>query len=430
MATAEETEIAASGSISPDSYSAEVWVGETLSLERTVTVNIEDIVSTTITSSAPEKLDVLFLADNTDSMGNAIDNVQGNAQNLLQTLTNTYGDVQIGVARYYGDPKETTETYEPYGQLKSFSKTYTYQQATTCETSQGESYNCYEYLIEQTISDGSFHTWRAKLPLSKYEQFGDNYTRTWEGYRHQKTSAELGATAAYELQESVNGGTIADAIAAIDSWSASSGKDWSEGNFFALHQAATSGMATATGYSTGYNTGWREDAKKIIVWFGDAKSHTDTLDRAEVIQALNAQDISVIAIHTNSTDKSYTDGLDANSQASTIASVTNGQYASVYSSELSDTITALIGTTVEETSVLSPGIDLIFETVEAPEGLDITYTCTDALGCNNVKDGETRTFRMDITATDAGTYSFQTVVRDVAGAEATNDINAKFLYAD
>jgi hypothetical protein len=75
--------------------------------------------------------------------------------------------------------------------------------------------------------------------------------------------------------------------AAINNWIASGGGDFPEANTFALHQVATSGGATDgigssdEGIGTGQNTGWRDNAGRIIVWFGDARSHTETVDLDE-----------------------------------------------------------------------------------------------------------------------------------------------------
>ena len=435
MALPDGAEINATGSMTPDLHEQEVWTGETLSLERRITVNIEDIIEEVTVSSAPEKLDILFLADNTDSMTSAIANVQDNAQTLLSTLSDTYGDVQFGVARYYGDPQETKNSWEAYGQLLTFTRTYTFLEATTCTTWQGETYDCYRYQVEQTVSDGDSGSWVSNENLSTYQNWGDSHTSSWEGYRHNRIQGELGATGAYELQQTVSSGNIDDAVAAINDWRASSGGDWSEGSFFALHQAATSGLTTDTGYASNYETGWRSDAKKVIVWFGDAQSHTMTLEQQEVISALEAQDISVIAIHTRSTALSETQGLDADFQASGIANATNGQYADVYSEELSDTITALIGNTVTVTNTYSPGIQLVFNSVEGADsdalaGLNISYTCIDPLGCNGIEDGDERLFRMDISANQSGVYNFRTVAENVDGAEANNLIVVRPYFAD
>ena len=138
------------------------------------------------------------------------------------------------------------------------------------------------------------------------------------------------------------------------------GGDWPEANLFALHQIATEGgMTDGKGYydpttdttgkdsDEGYfscgssgkiqdpdwlkekgaaagaapyvdpwsldadkrkracdqSVGWREDAGRVIVWFGDAPSHNTTVTREEAINALNARGIVVAGINTGSKNR-------------------------------------------------------------------------------------------------------------------------------
>lgn len=419
--SAHSSEINASGNISPSQLKGNVPIGQTIKFDRSITVNVEDLVETITTSTAPEKLDILFLADNTDSMGDAIANVKANATSLLNSLDAQYEDLQVGVARYYGDPKEKTYTYENTGVQTDYSKTYTYlNESKTCISGQGEAYPCYKYQVDYT-KGGVEQSWTSFQNEAKYQEYGNSFTKNWTGYIHEKIEGELGADNAYQLQSSVNS-DLSVAIDSINQWETGSGNDWAEGNFFALHQAATSG-SDINGYATGANTNWRSDAKKVIVWFGDAQSHTQTLAQTDAINALKGQDISVIAIHTKSTSKSETNGLDYSLQASSIASATEGAFADVYSSELSQTIETLIGQTITETITTSPGIDLNFVSQGDLTGLDVSYSCIDVLGCTNVKDGETRQFQMAVTANaDAsGPYNFQTVETST-NAQASNEI--------
>lgn len=354
------------GSLNPNTFTDTTTVGGTVSLNRTVTINsIPDIINTeTVTQN--RKLDVLFLADNTNSMTDAIRNIQNNATYLLNTLSSTYGDVQFGVARYYGDPRE--------------------------KKCSGSSSAC--------------------------NIFGNQ---------------------AYNLQEAVNGGTQADAIAAIGQWQASSANtDWEEGNFFALHQAATSG-ARVNGYGTGFNTNWRSDATKVIVWFGDAFSHDDTINKANTIQALRNRGIKVVAINADTKTYSYYGqylssirGLDYNSQASSIARETGGAFANANPAELSSTILSLVGSAVTETinnTTTAGTVDLAFNALGDTSGLNVTYTCTDSQGCNDVASGQSRTFRMDVEGITTGVYNFKTLVVGVSGALGTDQVTV-VNYAD
>lgn len=429
----------ASGVVTPNSYTKDIAFKQTISVDRSVVVSIDDIVETITTTTPVDKLDVLFLADNTGSMSDGIANVQNNAASLLNSLESTYDDLQVGVAKYYGDPQEVkTWKWEVTG-IDEYVKNYTYTDNyyyNGCYNWNTGSYEtCYEYTFSTKKNGSPLTGWWNSGTTYVFEdtalEYGDYHSVYWESDIYELTpDTYVGATGAYELQESVNGGTKGDAIAAINQWSASGGDDWAEANFFALHQAATSGTSTSTGYSTGYNTNWRDDAKKIIVWFGDAESHTNTVSQQQAIDALNAQDITVVAIHTVTTATSATNGLDSGSQASSIATATDGEYASVYNSELAGTIESLIGTAAVETTTttITPSIDLTFSSQGTTDGLDITYTCSDVLGCNNVKNGDSRTFTMEITGNKAGNYSFKTVVDNVNGAEADNNI--KILIAD
>jgi Integrin beta chain VWA domain len=93
--------------------------------------------------------------------------------------------------------------------------------------------------------------------------------------------------------------TVADVTNAINTWSASGGGDGTEGQLFALDQLAE---------APGGTIGWRSDAKRIIVWFGDAPGHDPVcaaisglpfdVTEASVTTKLVNQDISVVAIST------------------------------------------------------------------------------------------------------------------------------------
>src|SRR4051812_5970691 len=88
-------------------------------LDKLVTINpkVNDIQLTecgfreTITVTIPaqpiaQKVDVYFLADNTGSMGTAINNVKAGANTILTTLAGIVPDIQFGVGNYhdFGDP--------------------------------------------------------------------------------------------------------------------------------------------------------------------------------------------------------------------------------------------------------------------------------------------------------------------------------------
>lgn len=402
------------GSLTPANYEGRMMIGETISVDKTVTVDpadVPEILDTTVTT-VDNKYDILFLADNTGSMGEAIGNVQTNARSLLEQLSNSYNDIQFGVARYYGDPKEyLTRVDSPGTTENTVTKEYSYR---------GKYWgNHYYYLTTSGMGINN----RVTITADKY--YGDRVVQYYQ-------LASNATTQAYQLQEQVNTGSINDAIAAINNWEADGGGDLPEANLFALHQAATSGGSTSSGLSTTYNTNWRSDAKKIIVWFGDASSHEFTVDKAEAIQALNDNGITVVAINASNTTDSLTSGINTNSQASDIAEETSGEYAAVYSSNLTDSMLNLIGeavTNITTETVTAGTVDLGFTSTGDTSGITVVYTCTDSRGCDDVAANETRTFKMDVTGDTSGEYNFNTVVTGVSGATGTNEIEV-YGYAD
>jgi len=107
--------------------------------------------------------------------------------------------------------------------------------------------------------------------------------------------------------------TVTDVTNAINAWGASGGSDSPEGQLFALDQLAE---------APGGTIGWRSDAKRIIVWFGDAPAHDPVcsaisglpfdVTEASVTTKLQAQDISVIAISTETGVPGALDGDPTN----------------------------------------------------------------------------------------------------------------------
>ncbi len=91
--------------------------------------------------------------------------------------------------------------------------------------------------------------------------------------------------------------TVATATAAIATWNADEGSDTSEGQLYALDRLANDPTI-----------GWRPDAKRIVVWMGDAPGHdpicpsvsglASALDEAGVTASLVAADITVVAVGT------------------------------------------------------------------------------------------------------------------------------------
>lgn len=78
-------------SIFPDSFSATLGVGETVTINKTVTVDA-GVLTTGL-------VDVFFLADTTGSMGGQITAARNNASTIVSNLAGL-GDVQFGVGEY------------------------------------------------------------------------------------------------------------------------------------------------------------------------------------------------------------------------------------------------------------------------------------------------------------------------------------------
>ncbi|TVP58438.1 MAG: hypothetical protein EA349_04605 [Halomonadaceae bacterium] len=91
------------GSLQPDSVDVSIAQGQTFTVQRSVTLDA--------TGPAANRVDVFFLADNTGSMGSAVNAVKANAQNILAAIAGDDSrfagmDVAFGVGRYLGDPRE------------------------------------------------------------------------------------------------------------------------------------------------------------------------------------------------------------------------------------------------------------------------------------------------------------------------------------
>ena len=192
-------------------------------------------------------------------------------------------------------------------------------------------------------------------------------------------------------------------------------------NFFALHQVATEGQVTATGVASGHVTGWRDDAARIVVWFGDAPSHTATVDQAQVICTLQGENVTVAAINIKAADQ----GIDVDGQATAVTAASGGS--------LSNAVTdpnAIADAILDSVDAAIDTVDLYLETSGDTSGLSISFSCTSPAGCTGVMPGESRTFDMQITADALGVYVFTTKVTDVLGAEEQDTIFVVEAYLD
>lgn len=116
----------------------------------------------------------------------------------------------------------------------------------------------------------------------------------------------------HQLAPDTNDATV---DAAISAWVAAEGLDTPEGQLYALHQIATDPA-----------TGWRPDAKRILVWFGDAPGHDPICADlsglpADVTEASTTADltgagVTVVAVSTTSgADPAALDGDGSASSA-------------------------------------------------------------------------------------------------------------------
>jgi hypothetical protein len=182
--------------------------------------------------------------------------------------------------------------------------------------------------------------------------------------------------------------TLANVTAAIGVWTADGGSDGSEGQLFALHRLAVDPAI-----------GWRTDARRIVVWFGDAPGHDPicaalTGEPAAVTEGsatadLVAANITVVAI---STTTGFPNALDDNpaaeagdyvaacggvggtaGQATRITAATGGSHTTgIDAAAIVATLTALIEAAVTSTGnvrlVPSVGIADFVNSIIPPGG--------------------------------------------------------------
>lgn len=162
---------------------------------------------------------------------------------------------------------------------------------------------------------------------------------------------------------------LSDALARIK---ADGGGDTAEDWLLALHQVA-SGAIT-----------FRPGSSRIVVLVGDAASHENPA-RAEVIAALNAADISVVAVPavTGGSSEDPDHGLDARGQATAITKATDGVLTpGTDAGQIAEAIIAGIGdlpVSVQPVSFCDPGLTMTFDPagpLRVPGGTDARFTET------------------------------------------------------
>lgn len=213
-------------SITPESFSDTIALGTSGDFDVTV--------STPTSGPATDLLDIVFLADNTGSMGGEIGAVQSEATRLLSELTGTGADINFGVTSYFGDPVEFSAG-SPAGNDDGTNNSRVPYNVLTPLTS------------DTTAVQDGIDLWRASGG-------GDG--------------PEGGLFALHQI--ATDGG-------ATD---------------------GTATRPDLAGLSTGIDLGFRPGATKIVVWFGDIGQHTNTVDVPEAITALNDAGITVLAINS------------------------------------------------------------------------------------------------------------------------------------
>jgi hypothetical protein len=335
---------AVAGSINPSTFNASIAIGDTVT-----------VVKKIFTDVGGGLVDFLFLADNTGSMGGVIGNVQSVATQLVNSLSSTYTGAQFSVARYLGDPSETTPPPDNFA---------------------------FAYKVLQT------------------------------------NTADTSAT-----------------VDAINLWSAGGGDDYPEANFYALQQGIQNGASTCPGLGSGACGGsndpvnWRSAARKVILWFGDAPSHQTTVTMDNIKAVLKSENTALVALNSGSTGTALDDTCDLGTPPSVDCEggQTGHQASSIISSlglngaliNNFDTvpISDIVSTVEKAVGDVTGSQDLSLNVVGgAPAGLDVSFLCTDPLGCNDVPGGESREITMAVKGLAAGDYNFSVEAPGVAGA--------------
>ena len=209
----------------------------------------------------------------------------------------------------------------------------------------------------------------------------------------------------YELLAEM--GSAAAAQSAITDLELGSGADTPESQLTAL--------TALTEISDGTEEGWREDATKIVVWFGDAPGHEGdetgypgTATTASTIDALEAAGITVVAVDLNR--------LDSTGQATAITGATGGAVYD-YTAGTAGALVDLIRDAVED--VYAEYEEVALDISEAPAGVTVAYTPTTYTG--EYDRSEERSFDFDVTFTGVaeGDYDFEIYALVDGGRVAT-----------
>jgi hypothetical protein len=193
----------------------------------------------------------------------------------------------------------------------------------------------------------------------------------------------------------------------LNNITAGGGGDTPEANLYALERTA----ATSS---------WDAGSQRLIVLFGDAPGHVNTVTTGAAGDALVAAGAKLIAFNSSSAGNGI-DGRDTSPaeptttrQASDIIARTGGalvnNFASLTNQAFVNAVTAQISSAVST-------LDLLFSTTFAGTGLNVSVSCTDARGCASVAAGDSRSFSVSVTGVNAGLYEFDVLTRGISGAQ-------------
>lgn len=207
---------------------------------------------------------------------------------------------------------------------------------------------------------------------------------------------------AYQLNQAITANTT-DAELGIAAWTLGNGCDTPEAQLNALWTLATDPA-----------TGFRPNSTRVVVWFGDSSGHDPSGGHslADAIAALQAANISVIAIPVNS---GAGDGLDSTGQATAIATATGGQVLpSATPDQVSNAILAGLSNlpvTVTPSPTCDPGLSASYDASSktVTSGDDATFAETLSVA-PDAPDGDVLHCNVDFLLNGASQPGFQQTV--------------------
>jgi hypothetical protein len=199
-------------------------------------------------------------------------------------------------------------------------------------------------------------------------------------------------------------------INGINDISASGGGDFPEANLFALKQVAET-------------SSWDAGSQRLVVWFGDAPGHVNTVSTSAAAAALKAAGVRTLAFNSvgagSGIDSRDTSPAEPSStrQASDIIAVTGGSLTSSFASLSAQ---QFVSTVLAQITRSTTTFDLDFISGFSGTGLSVDISCTDALGCADVSAGSTRSFAVTIGALEVGNYAFNVGARGFSDVQGFN----------